>query len=185
MESPTLPRAVGVNATVVASEIAGFSHSSGEAAEKTSEAAERTSTEVARVEETATATPMGMETTVGGTTSSEPPAQQIVPRGKDPIVAPSASGFIFASPHDLGLSAASVVGRSLEEAMDKMLQEYIAQHQGVKSLIQVIALDLPSVYLLPQPPSVQSTSRLGCRLGTCIFRRGFSCQGAAPCATAT
>ena len=66
-----------------------------------------------------------------------------------------------------------------------MLREYTTQHQGVKSLIQVIALDFPSSYLLPQPPSVQSTCRLEGRLGTCIFRRGFSCQGTAPCATGT
>ena len=128
---------------------------------------------------------MDVETAVGGVTSSEPPARQIIPRGKDPIVEPSASDFVFTSPRDLGSSAASIVGRSLEEAMDKMLQEYTAQHQGVKSLIQVIALDSPSAYPLPQPPSVQSTLRLGGRLGTCIFRRGFSCQGSAPCATAT
>ena len=133
----------------------------------------------------ATATPMDMETTGGGATSSEPPAQQIFPCGKDPVVAPSASGFIFASPRDLGSSAASIVGRSLEEAMDKMLREYTAQHEGVKSLIQVIALNFPSAYLLPQPPSVQSNLRLGGRLGTCTFRRSFSCQGSAPGATAT
>ena len=151
VESPALPHAIGVNATVVASEVAGSSHSSGEAVE-------RASAEVAQAEETAAAKPMDMETAVGGATSSEPPAQQIIPRGKDLIVAPSASDSIFASPRDFGSSAASVVGRSLEEAMDKMLQEYTAQHQGVKSLIQVIALDFPSVYLLPQPPSVQSTS---------------------------
>ena len=178
MESSTLPRAVGVNATVVASKVAGSSHSSGEAVE-------RASAEVARAEETATAKPMEVETVVGGATSSEPPARQIVPHGQDPIVAPSASGFVFPSPRDFGSSAASVIGRSLEEAMDKMLQEFTTQHQRVKSLIQVIALDFPSVYLLPQPPSVQSTSRLGGRLGTCIFRRGLSFQGAAPCATAT
>ena len=76
MESSTLPRAVGVNATVVASENVGSSHYSGEAAE-------RTSAEVARAEETATAKPVDMETTVGGATSSEPPARQIIPRGKD------------------------------------------------------------------------------------------------------
>ena len=137
------------------------------------------------MEEMAAAKPMDVETAVGGATSSEPPARQIIPRGKDPIGVPSASGFVFASPRDFGSSAASVVGWSLEEAMDKMLQEYTAQHRGVKSLIQVIAFDFPSVYLLPQPPSVQSTSRLGGRLGTCIFRRGLSFQGAAPCATAT
>ena len=57
--------------------------------------------------------------------------------------------------------------------MDKMLREYIAQHEGVKSLIQVIALNFPSAYLLPQPPSVQSILRLGGRLGTCTFRRSF------------
>ena len=72
------------------------------------------------VEVTVTRT-MDVETAVGGATSSEPPARQIVPRGKDPIVAPSASGSVFASPCDFGSSAASVVGRSLEEAMDKML----------------------------------------------------------------
>ena len=103
---------------------------------------------------------MGMETTTGGATSLEPPARQIVPRGKDPIVAPSTGGPVFASPRDLGSGAASVVGRSLEEAMDRMLQEYTAQHQGVKSLIQVSACSFLSVHLLPQPPSVQSTSRL-------------------------
>ena len=172
MESSTLPRAIGVNATVVASEVAGSSHSSGENVEKAS-------SEVARAEETAASKPMDVEAAVGGATSSEPPARQIVPRGKDPIVAPSAT------PRDLGSSAASIVGRSLEEAMDKMLREYTAQHEGVKSLIQVIALNFPSAYLLPQPPSVQSTLRLGGRLGTCIFRRGFSYQGSAPCATAT
>ena len=139
MESSTLPRAIGVNATVVASEVAGSSHSSGENIE-------RASTEVARAEETAASKPMDVETAAGGATSSEPPARQIVPRGKDPIATP------FATPRELGSSAASVVGQSLEEAMDKMLREYTMQHQGVKSLIQVIALDFPSSYLLPQPP---------------------------------
>ena len=155
MESSTLPRAIGVNATVVASEVASSSHSTGEDVE-------RASKEVAQAEETAASKPMDVETVVGGATSSEPPARQIVPRGKDPIITP------FASPRDLGSSAASVVGRSLEEAMDKMLWEYTTQHQGVKSLIQVIALDFPSSYLLPQPPSVQRSEerRVGkeCRL---------------------
>ena len=45
----------------------------------------------------------------------------------------------------------------------------------MKTLIQVIALDFPSVYLLPQPPSVQSTSRLKVSVGdlyiqeNCLF----------------
>ena len=146
MESSTLPHAIGVNATVITSDVTGSSHSSGENVE-------RASAEVAQAAETAATEPMDVETAVGGATSSESPARQMVPRGKNPIITPS--------PGDFGPSAASVVGRSLEEAMDRMLQEYTAQHQGVKSLIQVITLDFLSVYLLPQPPSAQSTSRLG------------------------
>ena len=130
------------------------------------------SAEVAQATETAATEPVVVETAVGGTTSSESPARQMVPRGKNPIITPS--------PGDFGPSAASVVGRSLEEAMDRMLQEYTAQHQGVKSLIQVITLDFLSVYLLPQPPSAQSTSRLGGRLGTCIFRRKPFFTGRSP-----
>ena len=166
VESTVLPRTIGVNATVVSSEVAGSSRSLGEAVEKVS-------AEVVRAEETTAARSMDMETTVDGATSSEPPAQQIVPRDKDPLVASSASGPAFASPRYLGSGAASVVGRSLEEAMDKMLEEYAAHHQGVRSLIQVIAFDFPSVYLLPQPPSVQSSSRLGGRLGTCFLGEMF------------
>ena len=57
--------------------------------------------------------------------------------------------------------------------MDKMMHKYTAQHQGVRSLIQVIAFDFPSVYLLPQSPSVQSSLRLGGRLGTCFLGEMF------------
>ena len=156
MESSTLPRAIGVNATVVASEVAGSSHSSGENVE-------RASAEVARAEETA-ASPMDVEATVGGATSSEPPARQIVPRGKDPIVAP------FASPRDLGSSAASIVGRSLEEAMDKMLREYTAQHEGVKSLIQVIALNFPFCISSPPAPKCPVDLATGRSTGDLYFQ---------------
>ena len=70
------------------------------------EAVEKVSAEVVQAEEATATRSMDMETAAGGATSSEPLARQIVPRGKDPLVAPSTGGPVFASPRDLGSGAA-------------------------------------------------------------------------------
>ena len=112
---------------------------------------------------------MAQERGADGTTSVEPLGQQVVPHGKGSLVATSTRVPSFASPSELGSGAASVVGASLEAAMDRMLKEYTAQHQSVKSLVQVHIRRLSSVHLLPQPPSVQSTSRLRVSAGDLSF----------------
>ena len=104
---------------------------------------------------------MAEERGADGTTSVEPLGQQVVPHGKGSLVANSTRVPSFASPSELGSGAASVVGASLEAAMDRMLKEYTAQHQSVKSLVQVRTRRLSSVHLLPQPPSVQLAPQRG------------------------
>ena len=61
------------------------------------------------------------EAATDGMGLSEPLAQQIVLSAKDLQVVPSSSAPSVAFPRDLGSSAVSIVGRSLEDAVDKML----------------------------------------------------------------
>ena len=71
-----------------------------------------------------------------GTSSAEPLALQVVARPKR---SSTASGSSSAQPGDLRASAtASIVEKSLEDALDKMCSVYMTQHQSVKSLVQVI-----------------------------------------------
>ena len=87
-----------------------------------------------------------------GTSSAEPLALQVMVR---PQRSSTASGGSSAQPGDLRASAtASIVGKSLEDALDKMYSVYTTQHQGVKSLVQVIRCP-PFFCCAPVLPSPQ------------------------------
>ena len=69
------------------------------------------------------------------------------------------SGSSSGQPGDLCPSAAAIIGKSLEDAMDKMFSIYSSQHQGVKSLIQVIRRLINFVVHLYSPaPKCQNDS---------------------------
>lgn len=105
---------------------------------------------------------------------AEPLAQQIVLQTKAKPVVDQPSGP-SASSGDLQPSTATVIRKSLEDALDKMFEVYTAQHKGfvdsyngVKSLIRVSSFYLTfCVSALPQPPSVESSLGIKSRLGTC------------------
>ena len=110
-----------------------------------------------------------------GTSSAEPLALQVVARPKR---SSTASGSSSAQPGDLHASAtASIVGKSLEDALDKMYSVYTTQHQGVKSLIQVIHCPPFSIVHLYSPaPKCQIDSWSKGFFGTCSSACTFFLQ---------